>query len=319
MSRSPSPPPRRGRSPSPPRGGSRSIIIQRLTKNVTEDHLDEIFGVYGKITDIDFPIIKRLGTHKGTAYITYSQASAASKAISHMDRGQIDGQDIIVEPESPPPSPVQKRDPRRASIVARSRLSLLPTTTSFPRDFSDSKLDHMPNFTELTDVADADKLLRENQHKLVVRAITPKFNALTESYKDVTFAKADVDVALDLSKDYSVRSMPTFKFIKYNKKTQASEVVETLRGSSPPALEDAVERNHTDDEEKYDLRVVVETAEPMFVDGTEWGHEKNEKFGGLVLGGERRSRVERAAQMVAVAVVVVGLIGCYVYAQKVFL
>lgn len=30
-----------------------------MTKNVTATHLEEIFDVYGKIVDIDLPIVKR--------------------------------------------------------------------------------------------------------------------------------------------------------------------------------------------------------------------------------------------------------------------
>lgn len=119
----------RSRSPIPrPRSLSptliNSIIVQRLTKNVTKEHLEEIFGAYGKITDVDLPIIKRLGTHKGTAYITFSNEVSASKAISHMDRGQIDGQTIVVGPESPPPSP----PPRRAPSPPPVRRALPPPT-----------------------------------------------------------------------------------------------------------------------------------------------------------------------------------------------
>lgn len=46
--------PRPSRKPLPP-----VIRVGRLTKNVTVQHLDEIFDVYGKIVDIDLPIIKR--------------------------------------------------------------------------------------------------------------------------------------------------------------------------------------------------------------------------------------------------------------------
>ncbi|KAM0748322.1 RNA-binding domain-containing protein [Meredithblackwellia eburnea MCA 4105] len=90
----------RSRSPPPP---SKSIVVQRLTKNVQAAHLEEIFEAYGKITDVDLPIVKRLGTHKGTAYITFATTAAADKAVEYMDRGQLDGSTISVFLE--PPSP----------------------------------------------------------------------------------------------------------------------------------------------------------------------------------------------------------------------
>ncbi|EGU11918.1 putative RNA binding protein [Rhodotorula toruloides ATCC 204091] len=77
----------------------------KLTKNVTTLHLEEIFDVYGRILDIDLPIVQRLGTHKGTAWITFASPAAAAKAADYMDGGQIDGSIVTVvldEASSPP-------------------------------------------------------------------------------------------------------------------------------------------------------------------------------------------------------------------------
>lgn len=40
---------------SPPRGNP-AIKVDRLTKNVTIKHLEEIFEVYGKIIEVELPI-----------------------------------------------------------------------------------------------------------------------------------------------------------------------------------------------------------------------------------------------------------------------
>lgn len=32
------------------------VVVERLTKNINEDHLYEIFGQYGHIKDLDLPI-----------------------------------------------------------------------------------------------------------------------------------------------------------------------------------------------------------------------------------------------------------------------
>ncbi|GAA6025375.1 hypothetical protein JCM8202_002804 [Rhodotorula sphaerocarpa] len=109
MPRSPSPArsyysrsPSRSRSPTP--DGSDTVKITKLTKNVTAIHLEEIFDVYGKIVDIDLPINSRLGTHKGTAWITFASPAAAAKASDYMDSAQVDGSviSVVIEPLSPP-------------------------------------------------------------------------------------------------------------------------------------------------------------------------------------------------------------------------
>ena len=39
-------------------GGYRVIVVSGLTKNVHKGHLDEIFGVYGRVTGLDLPLFK---------------------------------------------------------------------------------------------------------------------------------------------------------------------------------------------------------------------------------------------------------------------
>ncbi|GAA5990970.1 hypothetical protein JCM10908_000104 [Rhodotorula pacifica] len=121
------------RSPSPARSYTRSlsrsrsptpsiadtIRITKLTKNVTSVHLEEIFDVYGKIVDIDLPVNKRLGTHKGTAWVTFASPAAAAKAADYMDAAQIDGSTVNVDIE--PPSPRGPRGPSRVSPGPASR------------------------------------------------------------------------------------------------------------------------------------------------------------------------------------------------------
>ncbi|KAG0144804.1 hypothetical protein CROQUDRAFT_46772 [Cronartium quercuum f. sp. fusiforme G11] len=104
------------RSPVRETNESKIIEISKLTKNVTSRHLREIFGAYGEIRDIDLPIVRRIGSHRGTAVITFETGKAAQKAISHMDRGQLDGSLISVRmyrPPSPPRGPAALRGPPR--------------------------------------------------------------------------------------------------------------------------------------------------------------------------------------------------------------
>ncbi|KAL3417168.1 RNA recognition domain-containing protein [Phlyctema vagabunda] len=107
------------RSPSPIR--STKIVIEKLTKNVNEDHLREIFGVYGDIRDLDMPMNRQFMTNRGTAYILYTSEADAEAAIAHMHESQIDGAVINVSIVLPrrkfsPSPPIARRganiDPR---------------------------------------------------------------------------------------------------------------------------------------------------------------------------------------------------------------
>ncbi|KAK5145649.1 hypothetical protein LTR04_001240, partial [Oleoguttula sp. CCFEE 6159] len=84
---------------------------QKLTKNVNENHLREIFGAYGAIVDLDMPMNRQFMTNRGTAYVCYEAVGDAESAIIHMHEAQLDGAVInvsIVLPRrrfsrSPPP------------------------------------------------------------------------------------------------------------------------------------------------------------------------------------------------------------------------
>ncbi|KAF7313606.1 RNA-binding domain-containing protein [Mycena chlorophos] len=99
----------RGRSPSPrsptmdidrrdyPSVGLRVVVITNLTRNVAETHLKTIFGFYGDILQIDLPTFGKSGQNRGKAALEYFDSSAAAKAVSYMDGGQIDGAVVKVE------------------------------------------------------------------------------------------------------------------------------------------------------------------------------------------------------------------------------
>ncbi|KAI9172280.1 Cytochrome P450 monooxygenase himC [Paramyrothecium foliicola] len=72
------------------------IVVERLSKNMTQQHLYEIFGQFGPITDLDLPINRTFGTNRGTAYILFDHLSDAEAAITHMHEAQVDGAIINV-------------------------------------------------------------------------------------------------------------------------------------------------------------------------------------------------------------------------------
>ncbi|KAB8266797.1 hypothetical protein BDV30DRAFT_62084 [Aspergillus minisclerotigenes] len=98
-------------SPSDSLPRSSKIVVEKLTKNVTESHLREIFGSFGDIESLDLPMNKAFMTNRGTAYILFNDPADAEAAIAHMHEAQLDGAVLnvsIVLPrrafsQSPPP------------------------------------------------------------------------------------------------------------------------------------------------------------------------------------------------------------------------
>lgn len=101
--RSPSPrrsvSPRRKRRERSPIPRPTKIHIGHLTRNVTKDHIIEIFSTYGQIKMVDFSFDKMHPNHgRGFAYVEFETADEAENAMKHMDGGQIDGQEITAAP-----------------------------------------------------------------------------------------------------------------------------------------------------------------------------------------------------------------------------
>ncbi|KAF7727986.1 hypothetical protein EC973_006751 [Apophysomyces ossiformis] len=110
-------PPRRRRSLSPPRI---IVLVAKLTRNVTADHVKEIFSQFGTIKHVEFPFNERLNANMGKAYVEYETQEDADKAISYMDGGQLDGQrlECLMAPprrRSPSLSPPPRRRSRNIS------------------------------------------------------------------------------------------------------------------------------------------------------------------------------------------------------------
>jgi RNA-binding protein with serine-rich domain 1 len=88
-------PPSPTRSPSPSKSPSRNsspyLAIGNLTRNVNEGHLREIFGFYGEIVAVVYPMHPNTGYPVGKAVIQYKEMVSVENALKGMHGGQIDG------------------------------------------------------------------------------------------------------------------------------------------------------------------------------------------------------------------------------------
>jgi len=78
-------PKRKKRSPTP---RPTKVHIGKLTRNVTKEHIQEIFSVYGVIKHLEMPPDRAHPSFsKGFAYVDFATPEEADKAAKHMDGG----------------------------------------------------------------------------------------------------------------------------------------------------------------------------------------------------------------------------------------
>ncbi|KAK4470434.1 hypothetical protein MN116_005988 [Schistosoma mekongi] len=73
------------------------VLIEKLTKNITKVHIQEIFSVWGEIHIVDLPPDRiHPEFNRGYGYVEYVDPKSASDAVNFMNGGQIDGQEVRV-------------------------------------------------------------------------------------------------------------------------------------------------------------------------------------------------------------------------------
>ncbi|KAJ0396561.1 hypothetical protein P43SY_009470 [Pythium insidiosum] len=74
-----------------------SLRVENLTRNVHADHLEEIFGKFGKVTRVHLVRDARLPrVLKGLAFVEFATRDDARSAMDHMDDGWLDGRKVRV-------------------------------------------------------------------------------------------------------------------------------------------------------------------------------------------------------------------------------
>ncbi|EPZ33046.1 Polyprenyl synthetase domain-containing protein [Rozella allomycis CSF55] len=115
----------RSKSPVPP--PSYKLAVYCLSRNVTQDHLKEIFG-----NVIDFDCIYEAGISRGSAYIEFSSQDEVDKAIKYMNgvkncvcarKGQLDGNVLECKVAVPFTKNIERRDVRGSYSKPNTHIS----------------------------------------------------------------------------------------------------------------------------------------------------------------------------------------------------
>lgn len=126
----------------------------------------------------------------------------------------------------------------------------LATLVAFSSGFAIDSVDNSGVVSEITSNNELDNKLKQAGNKLVVidffatwcgpcKEMEPVFKALAKENSDVVFLKSDVDKADDLAEKYEIEIVPTFIFIKNNKK------VDKLVGGSQNKLKELIKKHKT--------------------------------------------------------------------------
>ncbi|KAF4727601.1 hypothetical protein FOZ62_017419, partial [Perkinsus olseni] len=95
---------------------ARMLRVTNLTRNVDEEHLNEIFGTYARVESVHLAVDEENHLSKGYAYVLFATREGAEEAFFHVDKGQIDGNVVKVVFVTPPSPPVEKAPPRKAAV-----------------------------------------------------------------------------------------------------------------------------------------------------------------------------------------------------------
>ncbi len=77
------------------------IYIGNLPFKTTEEELKNLFVTYGNIEQVMIITNKFSGKSKGFGFVTFSEEGKIEKAISEMNKKDVDGREIIVKEAVP--------------------------------------------------------------------------------------------------------------------------------------------------------------------------------------------------------------------------
>ena len=75
---------------------TRKIYINHIPISYDTNLIQQLFTVYGKITEVNYPLDRKTNKPKGYAFVTFEDADSAQKALEKNNE-EIDGKILIVE------------------------------------------------------------------------------------------------------------------------------------------------------------------------------------------------------------------------------
>lgn len=92
------------------------LYVMNLSYTVTKEELQELFGKYGEIADIEIPFRKGgRGTPLGIGFVRFQETECAIQAFAELDKSYYQGRKIHIKPAEKKPPKVEA-DP----VVLRS-------------------------------------------------------------------------------------------------------------------------------------------------------------------------------------------------------
>ncbi|KAH9604956.1 hypothetical protein KSS87_017064 [Heliosperma pusillum] len=99
---------------------SKVLHVDKLTRNVNEGHLKEIFSNYGEVANVELVMDRTVNLPKGYGYVEFKTRADAEEALLYMNEAQIDGNVIKVTFTLPPRekvSPVKAVVPPKRDVT----------------------------------------------------------------------------------------------------------------------------------------------------------------------------------------------------------
>lgn len=81
-------------------GGATRLVVRNLTRNVTEDHIQEIFGCYGTLKSVELAVDRNVNLPRGYAHVDFETHEEAERALDYLNNGQIDGNVVRYVPNN---------------------------------------------------------------------------------------------------------------------------------------------------------------------------------------------------------------------------